>query len=467
MAADGHGWRRAAAIVALVAALLPQASRAEVRPNALGPPLDTLAVKLADRRWLTAFLLKPARWLPGTAMPDSGLGEQDAADMTAALRALGTATPSRGALASGGDAARGAGLFVARGCAGCHAVVPGEPGLGPNLSASGLKLAPGWLRAWLRDPRAYHPQTPMPKPALADAEIADLASYLLTLRAGREDLERVGDLAARGSVRHGRELLLQYECHSCHRIPGFPAPPAPVVLPPTETLLASREATLDVGRALVAWHRCRGCHRIEGEGGVIAQKLERETLAPPPLDGEGARVQPSWLIGYLRRPDTLRSWLEIRMPDCGLADEEARALALYFAASADATPEDEPAPAPAPEVVAAGAVRFESYRCAQCHPTSPAAAAAIAVEDRSIDLSLARRRLRPSWITRFLAKPSEYAGPATRMPAVFFDVDGSPKVARPEDEMAALQAYLLAMPARPPASRSAAPAPVDWTKVQY
>ena len=81
---------------------------------------------------------------------------------------------------------------------------------------------------------------------------------------------------------------------------------------------ADREAVLHDGRTLIAYYNCRACHRLEGSGGAIAPHLTRATLAPPSLEGEGARVQPSWLTGFLQRPTILRPWLAMRMPDYGL-----------------------------------------------------------------------------------------------------------------------------------------------------
>jgi hypothetical protein len=104
---------------------------------------------------------------------------------------------------------------------------------------------------------------------------------------------------------------------------------------------SGQRAALWSGRLLVDYYGCRGCHRLGGEGGGIADHLERRTLAPPSLDGIGARVQKSWLIGYLQQPRPLRAWLKIRMPDYGFAEQEAKTLAEYLAALADVPAADE------------------------------------------------------------------------------------------------------------------------------
>jgi cbb3-type cytochrome oxidase cytochrome c subunit len=58
-------------------------------------------------------------------------------------------------------------------------------------------------------------------------------------------------------------------------------------------------------------------------------------LSPPFLIREGWKVQPPWLFSFLKKPVTLRPWLEVRMPTFGFADAEARVLAEYFAADED------------------------------------------------------------------------------------------------------------------------------------
>ncbi len=87
-------------------------------------------------------------------------------------------------------AARGAALFLAQGCGGCHAVrgTEAEGQVGPDLThlASRVTLAAGILpmtqealRDWLRDPAAIKPGVEMPGYGhLSEAQLSDLAAYL-------------------------------------------------------------------------------------------------------------------------------------------------------------------------------------------------------------------------------------------------------------------------------------------------
>jgi hypothetical protein len=53
------------------------------------------------------------------------------------------------------------------------------------------------------------------------------------------------------------------------------------------------------------------------------------------------------------------------------------------------------------------------------------------------------------------------------MPVVFFEADGKPKVSHPQEDIAALRAYLLAPQPLAAAAAKPTPAVVDWSKVEY
>jgi hypothetical protein len=53
-------------------------------------------------------------------------------------------------------------------------------------------------------------------------------------------------------------------------------------------------------------------------------------LAPPPLEGEGAKVQEIWLYHFVKEPTTIRPWLTYRMPTFGFRHGELQTLIKYF-----------------------------------------------------------------------------------------------------------------------------------------
>jgi cbb3-type cytochrome oxidase cytochrome c subunit len=90
--------------------------------------------------------------------------------------------------------------------------------------------------------------------------------------------------------------------------------------------------------------------RRSAEGGALARYLlphivERDrainpnvrgsqawTWLPPPLLGEGTKVQPDWLHSYLLDPQPIRPAVAMRMPNYRLSPAETRTLVDYFAA---------------------------------------------------------------------------------------------------------------------------------------
>jgi cytochrome c551/c552 len=170
---------------------------------------------------------------------------------------------------------------------------------------------------------------------------------------------------------------------------------------------------------------------------------------PPPLIGQGHKVQTEWLHGFLLEPFPIRPAVMMRMPRFNMSSKEASDLVNYFAAKDDAEypyssnavtqdkmlkqrnetyaakiaelPEDE-----TPQ----GDTRFDhvmnivtsSNYCVQCHivgdfvPKTSARAMAP-------DLSVIYRRLRPDYLRRWLANPSQIL-PYTPMPVnVQYDAD--------------------------------------------
>lgn len=440
--------------------------------NAVGPPLTDLNTKISDPNWLVAWMLKPSRLRPGTQMPDADLTPAQAQAVAKYLYA-GAPAAKEEPKWRGGDAQKGQQLFVARGCRGCHGIAPGEASVSPrvpNLAGVGLKVRGDWLYKWLSSPRAYDPRTAMPQLALTDDERRHLVAFLLSRTEGAETIAKAPRFTPHADLAKARDVIETFECASCHVLKGFPPPPPAFELAAD----ASPDGARRNGRLLVAFYNCRGCHRIEGGGGRIAQHLERKSFAPPTLEGEGARVQPSWLVQFLQQPVNLRPWLQMRMPRYGFSEGQARALAAYFAALSGVAPADEPVAAAPDEIVTRGLRRLAHHQCTQCHPTSAEFPKDVDPENLSINFMLAKARLRPSWIRQFLARPKAIVGTQTRMPSVFYSSDGVPKVDDPDREIDAITTYLMHMTEPPEATlakinaeKKSPAADVDWSTVQY
>jgi cytochrome c2 len=464
--------------------------------HAIGPPLTKLGAKLADPNWLVAWLLHPTRLRPHKLMRRLRIQVDEARVLAGYLYTPAAPLPGNSAAAwQGGDPHTGEKLFVSRGCRGCHSIGSTEPSLvtqAPDLAGIGVKVRPEWLFDWLKSPRSYDPNTAMPQLALSDDDIRHLVAFLMSHREGEALVAAAPRFLHGAPAQQARATIARFNCPKCHLVTGFqkiePTTRWAVVPEGCANCHQSSEASapagatpsgdnpdalvLKNGRMLIGFYNCRGCHRIEGSGGVIAEHLERKTFAPPTLDGEGARVQTSWLVDFLQRPTNLRPWLQMRMPTYGLTATEAAALARYFAVLARTPAADEPPMAVTDQAAAVGRRRLAHFKCAQCHSvggeTEPCT---VDPEDLSIDLMLAKRRLRPSWVRDFLARPKAMVGTETRMPAVFYSIDGVPKVEHPEDDIAAIAAYLFQMTEPPhtergPDGEKQQPA-IDWSVYPY
>ncbi len=187
--------------------------------------------------------------------------------------------------------------------------------------------------------------------------------------------------------------------------------------------LNPRQAAIERGRRIVKDHNCQGCHVIEGFGGSFRSLVADASLAPPIIQGEGAKVQSDWLFGFLEAPKTgqIRPWLEVHMPTFGFTDAELNDLTLYFASlDRSAYPFLVQDYATNPVSWAAGKRVFELLKCAQCHPRSPEDMNRPGVDRASLapNLQMAATRLRHDWIADWIRRPDEWM-PGTRMPTNF------------------------------------------------
>jgi mono/diheme cytochrome c family protein len=95
----------------------------------------------------------------------------------------------------------------------------------------------------------------------------------------------------------------------------------------------------------------------------------------PDLTWEGSSVQRSWLLNFLKRPNTLRPALIRRMPKFNLSDEEANVLADYIM-TVYQTPEFDRDQIDASKFSAADAAQgkdlyYGKYACNSCHIVDP------------------------------------------------------------------------------------------------
>src|ERR1700687_4813964 len=195
------------------------------------PSLSHIADK-TTREWVYAWLKDPQAYSTTSTMPNFKLSDGDARDISAFLVANSTPVPGDTATLAAkasADPAAGASLYGESFCASCHAVqnaagnmVGGD--IGPELTRVGSKVKPEWLQAWLRNPRAYDPRTAMPHYRLNDGQVATLSGFLLA-KADSDLLANVHlEAATPEQITHGKRLVSDYGCASCHEISGIKKP---------------------------------------------------------------------------------------------------------------------------------------------------------------------------------------------------------------------------------------------------
>lgn len=365
------------------------------------PNLARIAEK-TGARWMYFWLENPRDFSPHTAMPSLRLSDHEAVALTAYLMTLGSRKDAPGIdklLARSDEIAKGKALVRKYGCFGCHEVsgMEHESRIGVELTTFGSKHLdelffgdrtdiPDTWDAWtynkLYNPRVYATEDVeqlMPNFELQKADMLNLRVFLSSLTEGTV-LER-------------------------YRMPG-----------------SDRQEQVVGGRRLVNFYNCVGCHVIEDRGGYIRRFYQDNlNFAPPILNGEGLKVQPQWLFGFLSAPTPIRPWLKVRMPTFHLTNREDNALVGYFTALSEvqvpymfADTND----IPRGTLVAGQKLMSKDYfNCFSCHqqgehkPEGPP-------DGWAPDLTLARRRLSPEWIVRWLRNPQALQ-PGTKMPSFY------------------------------------------------
>ncbi len=114
---------------------------------------------------------------------------------------------------------QGRAYFIGYGCNSCHRVGNSGGAYGPDLTYMGFRATREWLNLYLKDPRAWKSNTPMPNFHLTDQARSRIADYLFSLKGrdfsatgkpwDRKDI--LGDPVKRGGVIYER-----VGCASCH-----------------------------------------------------------------------------------------------------------------------------------------------------------------------------------------------------------------------------------------------------------
>jgi cytochrome c1 len=363
------------------------------------PSLSHIADK-TTREWIYAWLKDPQAYAVTATMPNFKLSDGDARDISAFLIANNTPVAGDNVTLSAkpsSDPTAGASLYGESFCASCHAVqnaagnvVGGD--VGPELTRIGTKVKPEWLQAWVRNPRVYDPPTAMPHYRFSDSQVATLTGFLLA-KTDSDLLANVHlDAATPEQIVHGKRLVSDYGCASCHEIAGIKKPEnfapelsrigskpitqliflpgmqhtlpdyiagkikqprafAPGLKMPqytftpaqidalTTALLSLNDRSYSLPPSLAVAAPPESDYQPAGKAGKLMTDLACFSChringhggdMAPDLTWEGSSVQREWLVQFFKNPGTLRPALIRRMPKFNLTDGEVGELTDYI-----------------------------------------------------------------------------------------------------------------------------------------
>lgn len=402
-----------------------------------GPWLSGIGSKVSPD-WLVSWLKKPWHYQEDTIMPSMRLSDQEANDIAAYLLTLRNKQfeelkfaafdkKARDELLadylSAFDTIENSKLKVAKmddrektldlgkrsigkyGCYSCHNIegFDGYAPIGPELTKEGSKpitqfgfgiqhdvpaRRDAWITAHLQNPRrwdigidkAFRDLQKMPNFYMSEAEAKKITVAILG---------QVSDIIPLAGMKR----------------------------------LSAGEALYHDAMKVANKYGCVGCHQIDGlRGNILNMYMDDINQGPPRLVNEGHRVQTDWFYHFLGNVTPIRPWLQVRMPSFNLSTEEKNRLIAGFQQGAHQLTFEEPAetvkwlPGEREEAIKL----WNALNCVSCHSIGFTKDTPLAP-----NLHLANKRLRPTWIKKWLTNPQNIL-PGTSMPSFWGDDGKTP-----------------------------------------
>jgi cbb3-type cytochrome oxidase cytochrome c subunit len=184
---------------------------------------------------------------------------------------------------------------------------------------------------------------------------------------------------------------------------------------------------------VIAKYNCMGCHQfIPGQKTALmtmARYQDVQEQLPPKLLTEGARVDPAWLLRFLKNPalsdtDTnrngVRPYLQVHMPTFSFSENELGKLVRFFQALSRQPfpyiPDQAPTLTAKETEMARSLFSSPAAPCLKCHATGDPAHDRTATAPNFLQ---AKERLKPDWVERWIIDPQAIA-PGTSMPSGLF-----------------------------------------------
>ncbi len=359
---------------------VPTAADQERLPKP-GPDLLHIGCKLTPE-YTAKWLADPKRFRAHTRMP-SFFGVSPDMDEAARLREADEiraiteylfrrSLSSQGPEFPPGDPGSGKKLVETVGCLACHAVGEAGPGgarvdlsrrhadfdaFAPDLAGIGSKTNQGWLFNWLRNPKHYFPAGRMPDLRLTDAEAADAAAYLMTLR--DEAFEALpapaGDPARMRAILTEKLRSKESKAVVDYLLDGAPMPNELLAVPEDQRPrpIPGQDIPMVLGEHTLRRYGCNACHVIPGfadDKGIGAEltQVGSKDLAQvdfgflerfhekDPFSESALRTRHAWLEQKIKDPrlfDQGRAKAPLDrliMPRFTLTDADAKALVTFL-----------------------------------------------------------------------------------------------------------------------------------------
>jgi len=453
-----------------------------------GPNLVGLGTK-TSKEWLYSWLKNPNRYHPETRMPSLRLSDQEAMDAAEFLsqdksniKVLpmrndkiideivydfivknSSVAQAKGEVAkmSQDEKLQFAGKRLIRqyGCFSCH-TIPGfdnEKPIGAELTEEGSKNVHGldfglvhidhtkqaWFKQKLMDPRIFDDgklraadeKLRMPNFHFTEKEAEAVTTALLGFVKDRPDPSRMSPTTPeRVFIEEGQKIVRQFNCQGCHVMEGEGG---------------------NIQDSVTDW-----LIKYQGKDPADAKALTM-SFSPPNLIGEGQKVHAEWLFEFIHQPETIRPWLSVRMPTYAFNAAQINDLVKYFNYLDNS---DFPfanmyhAKDMKQDSIVAGEKLFskEYFGCAACHIVGDQMPSG-SPDSWAPDFGIAKKRLRPEWILKWLADPTALL-PGTKMPTYYdpktFDTAGPEDVLSGDEhaQIRALRDYLLTLSSKTPAA---------------
>ena len=406
----------------------------------VGPNLLDVGRRV-DPSFIKEFIVNPMGMDPGTQMPslleDLPKAKRDevADALTHFLVSL-SANEFVPGVAKAEEYPVGKNLFHKIGCLSCHG---SEQGV--NLGHVPLKYGMDSLTAFLFQPLHTRPSGRMPDMNLTRGEARAIAGYLIgPERRGGSGLKPVAV-----KVAAGKKYFEQFNCASCHEMPGMKAKPSlafdnlrpgkgclsvqPKGMPRFHLSTAQREtigkALKGIGKPLrdqariqqtmVAFN-CIACHTRDVAGGVSdvmfkhfgtdEEGLGNPARIPPTLDGVGVKLKPEWLRKVLFDAETVRPYMHTRMPQFGEENLKYLPMLLEKADRLQKVEFPEPKRDDRRKYREGGhlLVGDKGLNCVACHNFNGNPSPGL----KGLDLLTSFERLQPSWFAHFMRNPQKF-----------------------------------------------------------